>query len=52
MELPSPKAPWLHQLREQKVPSPTRGADIHQVERSELTKRGAFFMSPLPTVTS
>src|SRR5216684_2763344 len=37
-----PRAPWPYQLRDKKIPSPSRGANIHEAERSELTKRGAF----------
>jgi hypothetical protein len=52
MELPSTVAPWLHQLRDKKIPLPFKRGHIFEVERSVLTKRGAFFMSPLPTVTT
>jgi len=59
-----PRAPWPYQLRDKKIPSPSRGANILKIERSELTKRGAFsiprsrqspangFLLASPSVTS
>src|ERR1700687_4694282 len=37
-----PRAPWPYQLRDKKIPSPSRGANIHEAERSELTSAGRF----------